>query len=143
MKVAGPGIRKEFKPDECVKEGQRKGQMDRNYLLDLFLGLFVRLVFSEDLIREDRASLPAPHLHHVISELTCSNNWWRCRDLNPGHCESRGVQRDVSGRASVSPTSLWLSSEPSVKLCLPYREREKKGRAVDECNLSPLLFQSG
>ena len=70
MEVGGPGIGKEYKPDECVKEGQGKGQMNKNYLLDLFLGLFVRSVSSEDLIRESRTSLPATHLHHVISEPT-------------------------------------------------------------------------
>ena len=47
MKVAGPGIGKEYKPDECVKEGQGKGQMNKNYLLDLFLGLFVILKSNE------------------------------------------------------------------------------------------------
>ena len=70
MTVAGPGIGKEYKPDESGKEGQSKGQMNKNSLLHLFLGLFVRSVSSEDLIREGRTSLPAPHLHHVISQLS-------------------------------------------------------------------------
>jgi hypothetical protein len=33
MKVAGPGIGKKYKPVECGKERQGKGQMNKDYLL--------------------------------------------------------------------------------------------------------------